>query len=324
MQEKEIRTIKDLSREEFLTKGHGACPGCGVAVAVKNIARVLGKNTIIYVPASCLIVFTALYPSSAFKWPFLYTAFENTGAVISGIKAALERRGKQGVTVVGMAGDGGTFDIGLQALSGAAERNDDVLYVCLDNEAYMNTGIQRSGATPFGAWTTTSPVGKKIQGKREFKKDLDAIVAAHGVPYMATLSIAHPNDFVRKVQKAKITNGFRFLHVLCPCVPGWRSEASKTVAIARLAVETGMWTLYEIDHGVEKLTYKPRELVPVKEYLQLQGRFRHMGEDDIEKLQNWICEKWRNQFYEEVPVPPCKLEKVKKELILDEDPLHGP
>ncbi|MCQ5375633.1 MAG: thiamine pyrophosphate-dependent enzyme [Methanomassiliicoccales archaeon] len=320
---KEIKTIKDLPRDDYLTRGHGACPGCGVAIAVKNIARVLGKDTIVYVPACCLIVFSALYPASAFKWPFFYTAFENTGAVISGIKAALKRCGKE-VTVVGMAGDGGTFDIGLQALSGAAERNEDVIYVCLDNEAYMNTGIQRSGATPFGAWTTTSPIGKKVQGKREFKKDIDVIVAAHNIPYMATLSIAHPNDFVRKVQKAKSERGFRFLHVLCPCVPGWRSEASKSVTIARLAVETGMWILYEVDHGIEKLTYKPKTLVPVKEYLQLQGRFRHMSEEDVEKLQTWICERWKHQFYEEVPVPPCKIEEAKKTLIIDEDPLHGP
>jgi pyruvate/2-oxoacid:ferredoxin oxidoreductase beta subunit len=222
-----------------------------------------------------------------------------------------------------MAGDGGTFDIGLQALSGAADRNEDVIYVCLDNEAYMNTGIQRSSATPFGAWTTTSPVGKKIQGKREFKKDLGAIVTAHGIPYMATLSIAHFNDFLKKVQRAKEVKGFRFLHVLTPCVPGWRSEAAKSVAIARLAVETGMWTLYEVDHGEDRLTYKPKMMVPVKEYLQLQGRFRHMSEEDIKRLQAWICEKWKHHYYEEIPVPPCELEKGKKELITDEDPLHG-
>ena len=319
---KAIRTIRDVPREDFLVRGHGACPGCGVAIAAKNIARVLGPDATVYVPASCLIVFTALYPHSAFRWPFLYTAFENTGAVISGIKAAFRRRGK-GTIVVGMAGDGGTFDIGLQAMSGAADRNEDVIYVCLDNEAYMNTGIQRSSATPFGAWTTTSPVGKMIQGKREFKKDIGAIVEAHGVPYMATLSIAHPNDFVRKVQRAKEISGFRFLHVLSPCVPGWRSEASKSVAIARLAVETGMWTLYEVDHGVQKLTYKPKTMVPVKDYLQLQGRFRRMNEKDIERLQTWICEKWKHHFYEEIPVPPCELEKARKELIADEDPLHG-
>jgi pyruvate/2-oxoacid:ferredoxin oxidoreductase beta subunit len=320
--DQQMKTIKDMPREDYFVRGHGACPGCGVAIAVKNIARILGPDATVYVPASCLIVFSSLYPTAAFKWPFLYTAFENTGAVISGIKAAYRRRGKE-TTVVGMAGDGGTFDIGLQALSGAADRNEDVIYVCLDNEAYMNTGIQRSSATPFGAWTTTSPVGKKIQGKREFKKDLGAIVTAHGIPYMATLSIAHFNDFLKKVQRAKEVKGFRFLHVLTPCVPGWRSEASKSVAIARLAVETGMWTLYEVDHGEDRLTYKPKMMVPVKEYLQLQGRFRHMSEEDIKRLQAWICEKWKHHYYEEIPVPPCELEKGKKELITDEDPLHG-
>jgi pyruvate/2-oxoacid:ferredoxin oxidoreductase beta subunit len=177
-------------------------------------------------------------------------------------------------------------------LSGAAERNEDILYVCLDNEGYMNTGIQRSGATPFGAWTTTTPVGTKVEGKREFKKDLMAIIAAHDPPYAASLSIAHPNDFVRKVEKAKGKKGFRFLHVMTPCVPGWRSDSSLTVELARLAVETGMWTLYEMEDGEARTTYKPQTMLPVTDYLKLQGRFRHMDNDDIAKLQEWLCRKW--------------------------------
>jgi pyruvate/2-oxoacid:ferredoxin oxidoreductase beta subunit len=222
-----------------------------------------------------------------------------------------------------MAGDGGTFDIGLQALSGAADRNEDVIYVCLDNEAYMNTGIQMSGATPFGAWTTTSPNGKVISGKRRFKKDLGAIVAAHGVPYMATLSIAHWNDFVRKAEKAKRAEGFRFLHVFTPCVPGWRSEAAKTMEISRMAVETGMWTLYEVENGEVNVTYKPKKMEPVTEYLKLQGRFAHMSTDDVNTLQRWLCKKWWAHYDDEVEAPPCAIYTAEKPLGHAGDPLHG-
>ncbi|MCX6652375.1 MAG: thiamine pyrophosphate-dependent enzyme [Methanomassiliicoccales archaeon] len=315
-------TLRDVPNKDYFLWGHGACPGCGVAITVKNLMRIFGPETIVYVPASCLVVFGAQYPTSAFDVPYFFTAFENTGAVITGIRAALRRRGKKAL-VVGMAGDGGTFDIGLQALSGAADRNEDVMYVCLDNEAYMNTGIQMSGATPFGAWTTTSPAGKLIHGKRRFKKDIGSIVAAHDVPYMATLSIAHWNDFVRKAEKAKRAEGFRFLHVLTPCVPGWRSEQSRTMELARLAVETGMWTLYEVEHGEPSVTYKPKRMEPVTEYLKLQGRFAHMMPDDIDALQKWVCKKWWMHYKDEVEAPPCEMYKAEKPLAHDGDPLHG-
>ena len=317
-----MSTIKDMPTNDMFTSGHGACAGCGMAIAVKNIMRILGQNTTVYVPASCLIVISAMYPTTNFRTPYLYTAFENTGAVISGIRAAQRRRGLSS-TVVGLAGDGGTFDIGLQALSGAAERNEDVLYVCLDNEGYMNTGIQRSGATPFGAWTTTSPVGDVIEGKREFKKDLMAIVAAHDPVYAASLSIAHFNDFVKKVEKAKEKKGFRFLHVMCPCVPGWKSDTSMTVEISRLAVETGMWTLYELEDGVARTTYRPKAILPVTDYLKLQGRFRHMGNDDVAKLQEWLCRKWYLHYGSEVEQPVCAVfdkQKVAREP--EEEHLH--
>ncbi|HRR66116.1 MAG TPA: thiamine pyrophosphate-dependent enzyme, partial [Methanomassiliicoccales archaeon] len=219
--------------------------------------------------------------------------------------------------------DGGTFDIGLQALSGAAERNEDILYVCLDNEGFMNTGIQRSGATPFGAWTTTTPVGKKVEGKREFKKDIMAIVAAHDPPYAASLSIAHYNDFIKKVEKAKSKQGFRFLHVLTPCVPGWRSDSSMTVEIARLAVETGMWTLYEVEDGNARTTYKPKAMLPVTDYLKLQGRFRHMEDADIAQLQEWLCAKWYLHYGDEIEQPVCAmLEKGKRMRYPHEEQLH--
>ncbi|OPY34533.1 MAG: Ketoisovalerate oxidoreductase subunit VorB [Methanomassiliicoccales archaeon PtaU1.Bin124] len=318
----EMATIKDMPNNDYFLSGHGACPGCGVAIAVKNIMRILGPDTTVYVPASCLIVFSALYPTSAFRNPFLFTAFENTGAVITGIKAAQRRRGVQG-NVVGFAGDGGTFDIGLQAMSGAAERGEDVLYVCLDNEAYMNTGIQRSGATPFGAWTTTSPVGKVRQGKRQMKKDIMDIVIANQPAYAATLSIAHFSDFIKKVDKAKRMKGFRFLHVLTPCVPGWKTESIRSVELARLAVETGMWTLYEWEFGEARSTYRPKEMRPVTDYLMPQGRFRHMSKDDLNLLQRWLCEKWYYHYGHEVEQPVCHINHEEKPMHFDGDPLHG-
>ncbi|KQM11862.1 2-ketoisovalerate ferredoxin oxidoreductase [Methanomassiliicoccales archaeon RumEn M1] len=317
-----VAGLRNVSREDMLVHGHGACPGCGYAVTARNIAKVLGPQTVVYVPASCLTVFSATYPKSAWRIPFLYTAFENTGAIITGLKAAYRRRGIE-ANVVGMAGDGGSFDIGLQALSGAAERNEDVIYVCLDNEAYMNTGIQRSSATPFGAWTTTTPAGLEIQGNRRFKKDLAAIVAQHDVPYVATLSVAHFTDFVKKVEKAKSMSGFRFLHCLTPCIPGWRIEPSRGVSIDRLAVETGMWTLYEVEHGVPRVTYRPRKMLPVTEYLGLQGRFKHISEEDVRTLQSWLCRKWKAHYGEEVEEPPCVIARKDEGLGHDGDPLHG-
>ena len=292
-------TIKSMPQDDQLVSGHGACGGCGVSCAVNNVLRILGPNTVVYAPASCFLVFSAMYPTSALKVPFIYSAFENTGAVISGISAGFRKQGKD-VTVVGFAGDGGTFDIGLQAISGAAERNDDVIYVCVDNEAYMNTGTQRSGSTPFGAWTTTTPVGKKIQGKREHKKDMMSVITAQDVPYAATLSIAHPNDFVRKVEKAKSLKGFRFLHIMTPCTSGWKTEPSITYELARLAVETGMWTLYEVVDGEKKITYRPKEMTPVENYLKLQGRFKHMSKEDVEILQKWLCKRWNRHYRPEM------------------------
>jgi pyruvate/2-oxoacid:ferredoxin oxidoreductase beta subunit len=292
--------IRTMPQEDHLLSGHGACAGCGMAVAVKNVMRILGEDTTVYVPASCLLVCSGMYPHSAFDVPFLYSAFENTGAVISGIKAGYRRQGKD-VTVIGIAGDGGTFDIGLQALAGAAERNEDVIYICVDNEAYMNTGTQRSGSTPFGAWTTTTPVGKQIKGKRQFKKDLMSVVSSQDVAYAATLSIAHMNDFVAKVEKAKKKKGFRFLHIMTPCTSGWKTDTSISYDLANLAVETGMWSLYEIEDGETRITYRPKEMTPVVEYLKLQGRFRHMSKEDIETLQAWLCKKWKMRYCPMVP-----------------------
>jgi pyruvate/2-oxoacid:ferredoxin oxidoreductase beta subunit len=256
------------------------------------LIKVLGKDTVAVTPACCLLIFSATYPLASWKIPYHHVAFENTAACATGIKRALKVRGKDDTTVMGIAGDGGTADIGIQALSGAAERNEDILYVMYDNEAYMNTGIQRSGSTPFGAWTTTTPVGKVKAGKANFKKDMPQIMMAHNVPYVATASVGHIQDFINKFEKAKKIKGFRYIQVYTPCPTGWRHDTSKTIEICKLAVDTGMWTLYESENGKVTINRKPK-MTPIQEYLKLQGRFRHMTEADIKKLQDWVTKKWQ-------------------------------
>ena len=284
--------LKEMPDEELFTRGHTACAGCGAAIAARNLIKVLGKDTVAVTPACCLLIFSATYPLIAWKIPYHHVAFENTAACATGMKRALKVRGKDNTTVMGIAGDGGTTDIGIQALSGAAERNEDILYVMYDNEAYMNTGIQRSGSTPFGAWTTTTPVGKVKAGKANFKKDMPQIMMAHNVPYVATASVGHIQDFINKFEKAKKIKGFRYIQVYTPCPTGWRHDTSKTIEICKLAVETGMWTLYECENGKVTINRKPK-MIPVSEYLKLQGRFRHMKEADIQKLQDWVTKKWQ-------------------------------
>jgi len=289
--------IKDLPEESLFTPGHTACAGCPAPAIVRNMMKIFGKNSIVYTPANCLLVFSGTYPHLAWKVPYLHEAFENTAACISGVARAYRRKGRE-VLAIGIAGDGGTYDIGIQALSGAAERNEDVIYVCYDNEAYMNTGIQRSGATPYGASTTTTPAGKKIAGKLEHKKDMAEIMRAHEVPYVATLSISHPKDFLEKVKKAKEIEGFRYLHVLSPCPTGWRFDPAKSIEIARKAVDSGMWTLYEAEYGEITNIYKPRKRIPVEEYIKGQGRFRHFTPQMIAELQKWVDRKWERLYGE--------------------------
>jgi pyruvate/2-oxoacid:ferredoxin oxidoreductase beta subunit len=287
--------IKDLPKEELFASGHTACPGCGGAIAVRLAMKIFGKNTIVYVPACCLVVFGATYPQISWKVPFLDVAFENTGAVIAGIKAGLEAKKKK-CLVVGFAGDGGTADIGLQALSGAAERNDDVIYICYDNEAYMNTGIQRSGSTQYGAWTTTTPIGSQIAGETEFKKDVPRIILAHDVPYVATASISYPMDYLRKLKTAKNLQGFRYIQVNAPCPTGWKFAPEKTIEIGKLAVETGLWYLYEAKDGKFEITYKPMKKRPVIDYLKMQGRFSHLSQIQINRLEEYAQQSW-NKYY---------------------------
>jgi pyruvate/2-oxoacid:ferredoxin oxidoreductase beta subunit len=286
--------MKDLPDENVFTSGHTACPGCGGAIIAKNVMKVFGKNTIVYFPANCMLVFGGTYPLNAFSVPYLHVLFENSAVCAAGIRRALKRLGRDDVQVVAFAGDGGTADIGIQALSGAAERNEDIVYICYDNEAYMNTGIQRSGATPFRAWTTTTPVGSVDAGKIEYKKNIPRIMIAHEVPYVATCSISHPADFLRKLEKAKNTKGFRYLQILSPCPPGWRMEADQGVKAAKLAVDTGLWTLFEYENGKFTITVKPK-MTPLEEYLKMQGRFRHLKSEEIELLKKWIQDKWKTE-----------------------------
>ena len=295
--------IKDLPDKAIMTPGHTACAGCGVAIAIRNMMKVIGENSVVYNPACCLMIFTAMYPKFGWTIPYHHVAFENSAACVTGIKRAYSKLGKDDVKVVAIAGDGGTADIGIQALSGAAERNEDIIYIMYDNEAYMNTGIQRSGCTPYGAWTTTTPVGKVKAGKKEHKKDMPMIVHAHNVPYVATASVGYMADLLKKVEKARDIKGFRYIQVFTPCPTGWRSDTAKTVELAKMAVDCGMYTLFEAEKGKIRITKKPK-MTPVRDYLMMQGRFRHLKESDIEELQNWVTEKWRRdealgKFYEE-------------------------
>jgi pyruvate/2-oxoacid:ferredoxin oxidoreductase beta subunit len=254
---------------------------------MRYVLKALGEKTIVIIPACCWSVIAGPFPYSALKVPVLHAPFETAAVVASGVRAALDLQGDRETTVLAWAGDGGTFDIGLQALSGAAERGDDILYVCYDNEAYMNTGIQRSSATPWGAWTTTTP-----DRKLEPKKDIMAIMAAHRIPYAATASIAYPDDLVRKVQRAKEIRGMKFIHLLAPCPPGWKIPSELTIKLARLAVQTKSFPLYEVEDGERyQITEVPNGR-PVRDYLELQGRFRHLTDDDIDDIQRRIDQCW--------------------------------
>jgi len=265
---------------ETLQPGHLACPGCGASLLLRTFLRLAGPRTVLCIPACCCSVIDGPFPYSAAGVNVVHCAFETAAVTAAGVRAGLRARGIDGVTVVAWAGDGGTFDIGLQSMSAAAERNEDVLYVCYDNEAYMNTGVQRSGATPGGAWTNTTSGGKKQK-----KKDLDGIMAAHRIPYFATVSIGFPEDLEAKVRRALATPGFRMLHCLSPCPPGWKMEERHGVSAARLAVEARLFPLYEVIDGVEwRITEAPPPR-PVTDYLQLQGRFARLTPSQVDAIQ---------------------------------------
>ncbi|MEO2241723.1 MAG: pyruvate synthase subunit PorB [Euryarchaeota archaeon] len=281
-----------VPEEELLAPGHRACAGCGSALCVRLCLKALGRNTVVVTSTGCIEVTTTPYPETAWEIPWIHVAFENAAAVASGVERALKALDKDDVTVAVFAGDGGTVDIGFQALSGMVERGHNVVYICYDNEAYMNTGVQRSGATPPYAATTTTPAGKVWRGEMRPKKDVPRIMVDHGVPYVATACVSHPQDLIKKVEKAKETDGPAYIHVLCPCPPGWGYDSSETVEIGELAVDTGMWVLYEVENGEFRLTYRPRERKPVEEYLKRQKRFQHLTEEEIEEIQRMVDEQW--------------------------------
>ncbi len=279
-----IKGLKELPMEEPLAPGHRLCPGCGASIVVRQVLLAAPQDAVVANATGCLEVSTALYPYSAWNRPWIHSAFENAAAVASGIEAgfkALARRGDgQLHPIIVFGGDGGTYDIGLQALSGAIERGHRFLYICYDNEAYMNTGIQRSGGTPRSAWTTTSPVGPAKAGKGESKKDLVAIVVAHHVPYAATASISNWKDLMNKVRRALSKDGPTFIHVLAPCTRGWRFDAAKTIKLSKLAVETRFFPIYEVDDGAYRITVPVPNPKPVEEYLKAQGRYSHLLKPD--------------------------------------------
>jgi pyruvate ferredoxin oxidoreductase beta subunit len=281
-----------LTQKEYFAPGHRACQGCAEALAVRLIAKALGRNVVIASATGCMEIISTPLPFTSWRVPWFHVAFENTAAVASGIESglkALMRKGRiphKRIVTLGIAGDGGTADIGLQALSGALERGHDMIYICTDNEAYMNTGIQRSSSTPFGAATTTSPAGKVKMGQMTWKKNMAAIAAAHNIPYVATACPSYPIDLVQKVKKAAAIEGPTYLHILSVCPTGWRSTPENSIKLGRLAVETGVFPLYEIERGQYRLNVDFPKLRPMKEYTKLQGRFRHLSDEmlqDIEK-----------------------------------------
>ncbi|MFC1864585.1 pyruvate synthase subunit PorB [Chloroflexota bacterium] len=285
---------RSVTKEEYFAPGHRACIGCGEALAERLVAKALGQNVIIVNATGCTEIIASQLPWTSWRVPWIHTLFENTAAVASGIEAGLKvmvRKGKrpdQDVHVVAMAGDGATSDIGLQALSGALERGHDFLYLCFDNEAYMNTGIQRSSATPYGASTTTAPAGRESIGQTSWKKNMPAIIAAHDVPYVATASPSYPFDLMDKVAKGAAVKGPAYIHILSVCPTGWRCSTALTVEIGRLAVQTGIFPLYEIEDGKYRLSIKPAKLKPVQDYLKLQGRFTHLSDETIREIQDRV------------------------------------
>lgn len=286
-------SIRTLSKEELVLAGNAACPGCAETLALRLALKVLGKRTILVVPAGCTAIVQGMAPNTSFNIPVLNFAFAASASAASGVVNGLEAKGITGVTVAVWAGDGGTADIGLQALSGAAERGTDMMYFCCDNESYMNTGIQRSSLTPFGAWSTTTPVGK-----RERKKDMPFIMASHHIPFVATTCASYPMDMVNKIETAKKSTGTRYIQILVPCPTGWRYSPENSVEIGRLAVETGIWPLFTIQQGKFSLSPMSEKLLDsskrrhVKEYLEIQGRFRSLGSVEINEIEKMTQSLW--------------------------------
>ncbi|MCP4108381.1 MAG: pyruvate synthase subunit beta [Desulfobacteraceae bacterium] len=291
-----------MIKDELIHPGMSSCQGCGAALSMKIALKGLGRRTVVVFPACCFCVFVGGYPYSSLEVPIVHCPFETAAIVASGVSAAMDTRGESDVTVMVWAGDGGTFDIGLQSLSGAAERNENILYVCYDNEAYMNTGIQRSSATPVGAWTTTTPEGSI---KEESKKDIEQIMLAHHIPYMATASAAYPDDMYRKFKNASHITGTKFIHILASCPPGWRIDPSQSVRATRMATQAKIFPIYEVrrwrfskekrafeENWEYTINVRPEKEVSVEEYVRTQGRFRHMTDEMIQDIQKKTDQRW--------------------------------
>lgn len=295
-------SLKQLStRKELLSSGHRACAGCSGAIVMRQVLLAAGENTVASCATGCMEVATTIYPYTAWKIPFIHNAFENSAATMSGVETAykfLKKKGKidKDINFIAFGGDGGTYDIGFQSLSGAMERGHNMLYVCYDNGAYMNTGIQRSSSTPKGAATSTSPAGKVIPGKQEFRKDLTAAIIAHSIPYVAQASPSNWNDLAQKVEKALAIEGPAFMNIIAPCHRGWRYEMPETIEMAQLAVDTCFWPLFEVENGEWRFTYKPKTKLPLRDWLSRQGRFRHLfrpeNEHILDELQAAVDQRW--------------------------------
>ncbi len=287
-----------LPQKDYFAPGHRACIGCGEALAVRLVTKALGREVIISNATGCMEIVSSPFPTTSWRVPWIHTLFENASAVASGIEAALKILNEKGSRakmpkVVAMGGDGATLDIGIQSLSGAWERGHNFLYVCFDNEAYMNTGIQRSSGTPFGAATTTSPAGKLSIGQATWKKNMPAIAVAHDIPYVATACPSYPFDLMGKVTKAVATHGPSYLHVLSPCPTGWRYPTDLSIRLGRLAVETGVFPLYEVENGKYRLNFDSSKLRLVRDYLTPQGRFRHLPKEEIERIQEGVNKEYQ-------------------------------
>ena len=277
------------NQEELFTPGHRACHGCGMAVAVRHILEATGNRVVVVTPTGCLETFTSPYGFSPWRVPWIHHLFENGPAVASGVAAALKAQGKSDVRVITIGGDGSTFDIGFGSLSGMLERGDDILYICVENGAYMNTGNQRSGATPTFAATTTAPAGRQSMGKPQLKKDMPGIVASHGTAYVATASVAYLKDLKRKVKKAMTYDGPRYIQIDTPCPSGWSFASDQTFEVGRLGVNCGLIPLFEMENGSVTKVRKIKKQNSVQDYLKAQGRFKHLfagndGAGELEQL----------------------------------------
>jgi len=298
MESTNVYAYKLVTRKEYFSSGHRACQGCAEALAVRLVGKALGRDTIVASATGCMEVTSTPLPFTNWNVPWIHVAFENAAAVATGAEAgmkALMRKGKvpkKKINFLAMAGDGGTSDIGLQALSGALERGHDFVYVCYDNEAYMNTGIQRSSSTPFGASTTTSPAGKVVPGQVTWKKNMPEIAVAHDIPYVATACPSYPLDLMTKVKKAAKIKGPAYVHILSVCPTGWRLPPELSIMAGRLAVETGVFPLYEVEEGRYRITMDVGKLRPVNDYFKIQGRFRHLDDAMIEKIQKRVVREY--------------------------------